>query len=58
MTEQYRIAYGSTLAIHATCGMRAPFRNGRCVICALLGKVDPVPKMERKAKGRRGSSGE
>ena len=42
----YRIHPGSALPIHPTCGMRSPTKDGRCVICALLGKVERRPTVE------------
>lgn len=59
MEPEYRKILGSSLAVHPTCGMRSPVRDGRCVICALLGKSDPVPKaarVQRSSKRRKGES--
>lgn len=59
MEPEFRKVLGSSLAVHPTCGMRSPVKSGRCVICALLGKTDPVPKAERvqrASKRRKGGS--
>lgn len=50
---EYPKVMGSSLEIHTTCNMRSPVRNERCVICALLGKVEPEARRVQASKPRK-----